>query len=208
MDLLEAILGPLAAAVFITLVGWLNYKLNLRNTGVSVAVSYKSTITSMIASLKTLRDNFPMKGKLLSALPDTAIYDYRREDWFEVHRSLSEKLGHLYYIDESDGREVNEEIIRFFHKLKISRDVYATVILLSKARACAAANSERLGESTDQIGRELDKQSKQLMDMIDDLIVFGSKVQEDLERLLKHLDKGWLARTRRGLRRVLLPDQA
>lgn len=176
--LFSGIAGVVLGTVF-TLIGtlidnWL-HKEQLRKEGISIAVSYRNTIKSITTNLSKVKRDFSGTSKILVSLDK--VYDFRREDWFDVHRNLSNRLNRLHDIDEKDGRQANEEIIRFFNDLKYTRELYAFTILLTKRSANTDAPAELLMEVINEYSKKLDEE-------LDKLILLGEQTVVTLGRLI------------------------
>lgn len=158
--------------------GWLTYKKKLRKEAASVAISYRFTIAAINESLREVKDEVLEDAiKTLLALPSNTVSDYRKEDWFDVHRALSGRLGYLYHLDEAKGAEANKKVMQFYNRLKYVRDVWSYLIMLAGAAGPVSSKVEG-----DDLGRilakdvikhrmpPLEKKLKELIELGDDTV--------------------------------------
>ncbi len=169
--------------------GWQIYKKQLRKEATSVAISYRFTIDSINEHLEQTSEVLNGIMDTLVALPSKTVSDYRKEDWFDVHRELSDHLGYLYHLDEKKGTEANRMIMQFFNRLKYVRDVWSYLIMLAGAVGPVSLEVEEGDDlGTKLAKRDIKDRMPRLKEKLKELIDLGKDTVKILNELVP-LDK-------------------
>lgn len=183
-------LTPYLVVAIGAVVGWITYKRKLQNEATSVAISYSCTIAAINASLKAVQDNVLDDAiEVLMALPSNKVRDYRNEDWFDVHRALTDRLGYLCYLDETEGAKANRKVMEFFNNLKYVRDTWSYLIMLAGAAKPASSKAEEHDSATILVREVIEKKMELLRKKLRELITLGDETVDILDKLT-HLKPG------------------
>ncbi len=165
--------------------GWHIYIKQLRKEATSVAISYMCTIVAINEHLEQTSKVLNGIMYTLVALPSKTVSDYRKEDWFDVHRALSDHLGYLCHLDERKGTEANQMIMTFFNRLKYVRDIWSYLIMLAGAVGPVSLEVEEGDDlGTKLAKREIEDRMPRLKKKLDELIDLGDATVRILEKLV------------------------